>query len=320
MKHVILSLALLFIGLTANAQQTIAHFDAITPELIYLGEDERAGSCMSPNGPINCLAYVTPPTYATLNADGCCNTISPAVKNATYCYTFTSAGASIQLNAGYTITYTGGCTVWFDNFTLYTCAPSCTTLPTYTTPYFTYSGLTAGTCYTWCFDTHMTGGGPSGGFTTLCPYGLPVAPLPIELENFFAYSEQGKVFLQWSTASETNCMLYEIERSLDGYHFDVIGEVPGHGTTVSTSTYAFTDHHPVSGEAYYRLRSVDMDLSSTYSEIIACKTQIEASTVNYYSITGQRIDLTDAPSGVYIQEIVSGGKAIRELYYHTRSF
>lgn len=282
-----------------------------------MGGDARAGSCMSPNGAINCMTFATMPTFATLTANGCCYTISPAVKNATYCYTFTSTSTSVQLNAGFSTTGAGGYAYYFDNFFLYTCAPSCTALPTYTTPYFTWTGLTIGQCYTFCFETHFSGGGPTGGFTKMCPYGLPITPLPIDLENFYAFSADSKVNLIWTTTSETNCMLYAIERSADGLQFETLAEVPGHGTTTMTQLYAFTDYTPLSGTAYYRLRTINMDLTEQYSHIISCTMQSTPAVIQYYALDGRRISLQDVPAGVYIQEIISGGKAVRQLYYHT---
>lgn len=303
--------------LNLAAQQEYYH-PAIPEEAIVLGEDERAGSCMSPNGPFLCDPFAAAPTYATLTTNGCCNTISPPVKNATYCYTFTSPGTTVQLNAGFSFTATGGYSLWFDNFDLYTCAPSCTALPAYVAPSFTYTGLTAGACYTWCFDTNMSGGGAGGGFTTLCPWMVYTGPLPIELQHFTAYSENGTVQLNWSTASETNCMLYEVERSADGQHFEVITQLPAHGTTAQTSTYSTIDLQPHIGVNYYRLRSIDYDMGAQISAIISCTYEAEPAIRKYYALNGAEVVIEDAPSGIYILEVISGSQATRQLYYHSK--
>lgn len=316
MRHPILIIILLLTVSGSFAQQTQS-FNQIPVDVIYESGLERAGSCASPNGTLNCITYTSPPTLSQLNTDGCCYNISPAVKNATYCYTFTAAGTSYTLNSGFAVTGTGAYSYWFDNFNLYTCAPSCTLLPAYALPYFTYSGLTVGNCYTWCFDTHMTGGGPAGGFTKMCPYGLPVTPLPIELENFYGYSNEGINYIHWSTATESNCMLYVLERSADGVHFEELGDVPAQGNTLTTTAYAYTDKQPLDGVSYYRLRSVDFDLSTQYSDIITVTLESTPVVVRYYSLSGQSIQIEDAASGIYVMEIVSGDTAVRQLFYHT---
>jgi hypothetical protein len=164
----------------------------------------------------------------------------------------------------------------------------------------------------------MSGGGAGGGFTTLCPWMVYTGPLPIELQNFYAWSEENKVYVSWSTASESNCMLYDIERSADGVEFEAIGQLAANGTTSTAHHYNFTDANPLSGTAYYRLRSVDFDLNAQYSHIISCTTNAEPAIIMYYNLTGQSVQLENAVPGIYIQEIISGGQSVRKLYYHSR--
>ena len=280
-------------------------FDHIPEGIISSNGDERAGSCASPNGPIVCDGLLAAPTYVMLTDSGCCNTISPAVKNATYCYTLTSIGTTLMLNAGFSFTATGGYSLWFDNFYLYTCSPGCVALPAYTLPYFTWSGLTPGACYTFCFQTHMTGGGGTGGFTTMCPYFIYNAPLPIELVNFEAKAELGFVALDWTTASETNCNEYAVLRSVDGELFEEIGVIAGSGTSTVEHQYSFIDDAPITGMTYYKLKQVDYDLNSTESDVIACSFKDEILSVRYYTFSGQTVEFETAPAGIYICETIT---------------
>ena len=319
MKGHLLILVCFCVCISAYGQESQIH-DYIPQGVVVVNDEafDRAGSCASPNGPILCPALASPPTYGYLNTNGYCYSISPAVKNATYCYTFTSPGTTVMLNAGFSTTGIGGYSYYFDNFYLYTCAPSCTMEPAYITPYFTWTGLTAGQCYTFCFDTHYSGGGPSGGFTSMCPYFIYTAPLPIELAAFTAYSESGIVQLNWSTETETNCMEFRIERSADGVNFETIGIVNGSGTTTTARDYLFTDLQPAGEMNYYRLRQIDYDYASQLSDIISCKVNTEPATHYYFTLSGQMINIDDAPSGLYLHEIVSGNSSVRELLYHAR--
>lgn len=91
--------------------------------------------------------------------------------------------------------------------------------------------------------------------------------LPVELISFNANVVANKVSLTWSTATETNNAGFEIQRSIDGKEFVTVGYVEGKGTTAKEQFYSYTeeisDRH-----LYYRLKQVDYNGSSKYSEIV----------------------------------------------------
>lgn len=78
---------------------------------------------------------------------------------------------------------------------------------------------------------------------------------------------KGIASLKWKTASELNNEGFEIQKSLDGKNFEVIGFVEGAGTTNEIQTYGFTDEH-LQQNTYYRLRQIDFDGKFDYSRII----------------------------------------------------
>ena len=47
-----------------------------------------------------------------------------------------------------------------------------------------------------------------------------------------------------------------------------VGFVSGNGTSTEVHTYSFVDHSPVVGTSYYRLRQVDFDGTSEYSNVV----------------------------------------------------
>jgi hypothetical protein len=92
-------------------------------------------------------------------------------------------------------------------------------------------------------------------------------PLPVELASFTATTSSDAVTLAWSTASETNNAGFDIERSTDGETFAALGFEPGFGTTTETQTYRFTDRDPpFARTVHYRLKQVDLDGTTEYSE------------------------------------------------------
>lgn len=83
--------------------------------------------------------------------------------------------------------------------------------------------------------------------------------LPVELVNFDVVNQQGKIMLNWATATETNNNFFTIERSIDGVNAEVIGVVKGAGNSNSLLNYNFVDDNPLSGIAYYRIKQTDFD-------------------------------------------------------------
>jgi len=93
--------------------------------------------------------------------------------------------------------------------------------------------------------------------------------LPITLTKFTAKKINNGTFLNWATASEINNDYFEVERSLDVLNFTKIGAVDGAGDSKNTLNYSFTDEFPVNGNNYYRLKQVDKDGTSSFSEVLA---------------------------------------------------
>jgi hypothetical protein len=92
--------------------------------------------------------------------------------------------------------------------------------------------------------------------------------VPVELVSFNAVSENQGILLNWVTATELNNKEFEIQRSLNGKDFFTLGFVKGNGTTTSPKSYSFLDSPGNSGEYFYRLKQLDFDGTSSYSEIV----------------------------------------------------
>lgn len=94
-------------------------------------------------------------------------------------------------------------------------------------------------------------------------------PLPVELVSFAGTCDDGKVILNWSTASETNNDHYTLERTSDGITYSEIARVPGSGNSSQMHAYSFRDEDAVPGVYFYRLKQFDYDGAFTTSEIIS---------------------------------------------------
>ena len=94
--------------------------------------------------------------------------------------------------------------------------------------------------------------------------------LPVEITTFEANVNNGVVTLKWSTASEKNNQGFEIERKSNN-EFIKIGFVKGSGSTTQIQNYNFVDKQ-VENESYsYRLRQIDFDGTSSYSNVVEVK-------------------------------------------------
>ncbi|MCB0507621.1 MAG: T9SS type A sorting domain-containing protein [Bacteroidetes bacterium] len=99
----------------------------------------------------------------------------------------------------------------------------------------------------------------------------PTQVLPVELTSFTGYNDGDVNILNWTTASESNSLKFEVEKSLDAINFTYIGERPAAGNSSVPLSYTLTDEHPVLGYNYYRLKIIDQDGTYEYSKIIPIK-------------------------------------------------
>jgi hypothetical protein len=105
-----------------------------------------------------------------------------------------------------------------------------------------------------------------GGFT-----GLTNQALPIVLSGFTAMRlANGQAKLEWATATETNNSGFEIQRSVDGQHFENIGFVAGAGNSINELHYSYTDMEAATLATqvlYYRLKQIDFNGDYSYSPV-----------------------------------------------------
>jgi len=94
------------------------------------------------------------------------------------------------------------------------------------------------------------------------------APLPVKFGDLRASLQSNGVQLSWSSYSEENTSHYEVERSADGQSYSEIGRVNAAGNSNSKLDYAWLDGEPISGNDFYRVKSVDIDGHLTYSSVI----------------------------------------------------
>jgi hypothetical protein len=91
--------------------------------------------------------------------------------------------------------------------------------------------------------------------------------VPVEMTSFTAnVTNERNVILNWSTATETNNHMFEIERRAETGEYFTIGFVNGAGTTTEPQNYTYTDQTVETGKYFYRLKQLDFDGRYEYSD------------------------------------------------------
>ncbi|MBL0035478.1 MAG: T9SS type A sorting domain-containing protein [Flavobacteriales bacterium] len=93
-------------------------------------------------------------------------------------------------------------------------------------------------------------------------------PLPIELMYFTAVPHGDVVNLEWATATELNNDRFIVERSVDGFNFQPVVSRSGAGNSASMIEYQDLDRSPLPGLSYYRLGQIDLDGTTTWSDLV----------------------------------------------------
>lgn len=114
--------------------------------------------------------------------------------------------------------------------------------------------------------------------TNFSVFGIAQAPtpLPMELIEFSGQIVGEDNLLTWTTASEINNDYFTLERSRNGYDFEILAVVDGAGTSTSTLNYDQFDFDPFQGVSYYRLKQTDFNGQYSYSQTIALNRGLES--------------------------------------------
>jgi hypothetical protein len=92
-------------------------------------------------------------------------------------------------------------------------------------------------------------------------------PLPL---NFLSFNvnviDKSRVSLKWTTSDERNVSHFEVLHTLDGKIFQSIGTVQANNK-VSLNKYSFIHKNPIKGYNYYKIKEIDFDDHTDYTEV-----------------------------------------------------
>ena len=118
---------------------------------------------------------------------------------------------------------------------------------------------------------YVISGSPDWGTTmshSVWGYYDPALVVPVELSSFTGNVVDGKVLLEWITATELNNHGFEIQRKALSGDFATIAFVKGQGTTTQQNQYSFADKNLNEGKYFYRLKQMDYGGQFSYSATV----------------------------------------------------
>lgn len=188
------------------------------------------------------------------------------------------------------------------------------------------------------------------GTATNSPYNLNIslatctpAALPLTWLDFTAQPKNGAVGLQWKVANELNLSHYEVEYGTDGRRFAKLFDVSANTSTATNKTYNQMHLTPIKGDNYYRVKQVDKDGRSSYSDtklvkmsvandisvspnpatsVVYVRSATAMKNIKVYNAVGQLvmtanpgstsydIEVSKLPSGTYSVSVETGGTLI----------
>jgi hypothetical protein len=132
---------------------------------------------------------------------------------------------------------------------------------------------------------------------------------PITLTSFDVQKSNDGASIRFTTASEENVRVFNVQRSADGRHFeDRIAVVPAGGLNLQ-SRYAVNDPTPLPGISYYRLKEVDLDGRVFYFETRRFEGTGSSEWLKVQYGNGAIQVVINAPEGSYLLRVIdqSGG-------------
>ncbi|MEP2024764.1 T9SS type A sorting domain-containing protein, partial [Reichenbachiella sp.] len=139
--------------------------------------------------------------------------------------------------------------------------------------------------------------------------------LPLDFIGFEGYYVDEKIELVWRTTNELNVSHFEIEKSEDGESFGVIGTLDAFNIYSAINHYEFIDKSPFNGVNYYRIRQLDFDGKSSYSETLRVESPLYEFEVGYYPNPVEKVLTIEANENLEnakIQIISTTGRVVHQ--------
>jgi hypothetical protein len=134
--------------------------------------------------------------------------------------------------------------------------------------------------------------------------------LPVQLISFTATAINNGAKLLWVAANEIDIANYVVEKSVNGISFEIIATVNALNNTSATTQYDFTDDKYVEASSYYRLKIVNANGSTSYSNTIILKSSTYVKLAAYPNPFVNSLTVTGLKGGEIVMIYDNAGKLI----------
>ncbi len=139
--------------------------------------------------------------------------------------------------------------------------------------------------------------------------------LPITFTGIKAHKKNDAVDVEWTVENEINISQYQVERSINGKQFFTVATIAS--KSKSTTPYKWTDNLALSGNNFYRIRSIDVNGKIEYSKVTKAFTGISQPSVSVFPnpvVNGLlNIQMMDQPKGIYIARLINNSGQVVHL-------
>jgi len=149
----------------------------------------------------------------------------------------------------------------------------------------------------------------------------PLQTVPVKFTSITAENVSKNINkIKWKVENEINIIRYDIEKSIDGRLFALIGNIAASFNNGQSGAYQFEDSLRSSGVVFYRVKSIDLDGSKSYSNIVRLS-DLGNKNKLYVSpnpVISKIINLNfeNQPKGKYVVSIVDAkGQQIKSIQY-----
>jgi hypothetical protein len=115
------------------------------------------------------------------------------------------------------------------------------------------------------------------------------------------------IALEWRVTNETHMRKYEIERSLAGGQFEIVGSLNATSNNGPGATYKWIDVNPAAGIYFYRIKQLSISGKINYSKIVKIDVESESGeiSVNPNLIADKiiRLNMNQQPEGTYMLQL-----------------
>lgn len=146
-------------------------------------------------------------------------------------------------------------------------------------------------------------------------------PLPVLFSSFTARREQSIVRLNWTTSTEIDNNGFEVQRNTGSGNFETLAFIPSQtigGNSGSVLNYSYSDLNISKSITQYRIRQIDLNGQSKYSNIIAVRGIDQKTGVIIYpnpTSNGQvNVLFADATSNNEVSLIDMNGRILRRWH------